>query len=176
MNDSPGASWLTSFIHGGGKVQKRGRALKIWIDADACPRAVKGLVFRASERLKIAVVLVADRPVARGGWPMVSTMVVPRDMDSADQHIVKNLRSGDLVITADLPLAAAVVDQGATAINPRGEIYTEENVRERLSMRDFFMSLREAGQELGGPPPFSRKDKERFAASLDRFLNRRLEN
>lgn len=155
---------------------KNSSDLKIWIDADACPRAVKDLVFRASERLKIAVVLVADRPVARGGSPLISTVVVPRDMDSADRHIVEKMQPGDLVVTADLPLAAAVVEQGAVAINPRGETYTEENVRERLSMRDFFMSLREAGQELGGPPPFSRKDKERFAAALDRFLSHRPED
>lgn len=152
-------------------------ALKIWIDADACPRAVKDLIFRASQRLQIAVVLVADRPVARGKSPLISTVVVPRDMDSADQHIVNKTRPGDLVVTADLPLAAAVVGKGAIAINPRGETYTEENVRERLSMRDFLMSLRETGQEdLGGPSPFSRKDKERFAAALDRFLSHRPED
>ncbi len=150
------------------------RDLKIWIDADACPRAVKDLVFRASSRLKIDLVLVADRPLWRPSSPLISMVVVPRDMDSADKHIVAKALPGDLVITADLPLAAAVVERGAVALNPRGELYTEENVRERLSMRDFLMSLRETGQDLGGPPPFSFKDKQRFAAALDRFLTRRL--
>ncbi|MCB2189231.1 MAG: YaiI/YqxD family protein [Deltaproteobacteria bacterium] len=147
---------------------------KIWIDADGCPRPVKDTVFRASDRLQIPVVLVADRPLGRQPSPRITSVVVPRDMDSADRHIVEQVGPGDLVITADLPLAAAVVESGAVAINPRGETYTEENVRERLSMRDFLMGLRETGQEVGGPPPYSRKDKERFAAALDRFLTRRL--
>jgi len=148
--------------------------LKIWIDADGCPRPVKDLVFRASERLRLPVVMVADRPLAKQRSHLISSVVVPRDMDSADRHIVDQLDPGDLVITTDLPLAALVVGLGATAINPRGEIYTEDNVRERLSYRDFAMALRETGQDLGGPPPFSRKDKDRFAAALDRFLTRRL--
>ncbi|MBI4798458.1 MAG: YaiI/YqxD family protein [Desulfarculus sp.] len=146
--------------------------MKIWIDADGCPRPVKELVLRASERLSIPVVMVADRPLARQRSPLISSVVVPRDMDSADRHIVEQVDPADLVITSDLPLAALVVGRGATAINPRGEIYTEDNVRERLSYRDFAMALREAGQDLGGPPPFSRKDKDRFAAALDRHLTR----
>ncbi len=148
--------------------------MRIWIDADGCPRDVKDLVFRAAERLKIPVVMVADRPLARHRSPLITSVVVPRDLDSADRHIAGQLDPGDLVITADLPLAAEVVGRGAIGINPRGELYTEENVRERLSMRDFLMGLRETGAELGGPPPYSRKDKERFAAALDRFLTRAL--
>ena len=151
-------------------------SFKILIDADACPRDVKDLVFRASVRLKVEVVLVADRPVVIPKSPLVSMVVVPREMDSADRYIVKEARKEDLVITADLPLAAAVVEKGATALNPRGELYTVENVGEKLAMRDFLMSLRESGQELGGPAPFSRKDKQRFAEALDRFLSRCLEN
>lgn len=146
--------------------------MKIWIDADGCPRPVKDLVLRASERLRIPVVMVADRPLARQRSPLVSSVVVAKDLDSADRHIVEQVDPADLVVTADLPLAAAVVDKGATALNPRGELYTAENVRERLSYRDFAMALREAGQDLGGPPPFSRKDKDRFAAALDRHLTR----
>jgi uncharacterized protein YaiI (UPF0178 family) len=146
--------------------------LKIWIDADACPRPVKELVFRASERLNIPVVMVADRQVGRPGGSLVSTIVVPKDMDSADKYIEQKVQESDLVITADLPLAAAVVEAGAVGINPRGEVYTEDNVRERLSMRDFLMGLRETGQELGGPAPYSKKDREKFAASLDRELTR----
>lgn len=146
--------------------------MRIWIDADGCPRPVKDIVFRASQRLKLAVVLVADRPVGRPSSPLVTSIVVPRDMDSADRHIAEKLEPGDLVITADLPLAAAVVERGGQAINPRGETYTAENVRERLSLRDFMMGLRETGELLGGPPPYGRKDKERFAAALDRHLSR----
>ena len=146
--------------------------MRIWIDADGCPRPVKDIVFRASQRLRLAVVLVADRPVGRPSSPLVTSIVVPRDMDSADRHIAEKLEPGDLVITADLPLAAAVVERGGQAINPRGETYTAENVRERLSMRDFMMGLRETGELLGGPPPYGRKDKERFAAALDRHLSR----
>ena len=146
--------------------------MRIWIDADGCPRPVKDIVFRASQRLKLAVVMVADRPLARPANPLVTTIVVPRDMDSADRHIAEKLEPGDLVITADLPLAAAVVERGATAVNPRGELYTAENVRERLSMRDFMMGLRETGEIMGGPPPYGKKDKERFAAALDRHLSR----
>lgn len=146
--------------------------MKIWIDADGCPRDVKDLVFRASERLKIVVVMVADRPLARHRSPLITSVVVPRDMDSADRHIAEQVSPGELVITADLPLAAEVVARGAIGINPRGELYTEENVRERLSMRDFLMGLRETGEMLGGPAPYSRKDKARFAAALDRFLTR----
>lgn len=145
----------------------------IWIDADACPREVKELTFRASTRLGVPVALVADRPLAHPRSPLISTVVAPQGPDSADHHIVASARPGDLVITADLPLAAAVVDRGAVALNPRGELYTCENVGERLSMRDFLMSLREAGHELGGPAPFSRKDRQRFADALDRFLTRR---
>ncbi len=148
--------------------------LKIWIDADGCPRAVKDLVFRASHRLRIPVVLVADRPLAPNRSPLISQKIVPRDLDSADKFIIKEVRPGDLVITADLPLAAEVVERGATAMEPRGELFSSENVRARLSMRDFLMSLREAGQVLGGPAPFSGKDKQRFAAALDRFLTQRL--
>ena len=148
--------------------------MKIYIDADACPREVKDLTFRASTRLKIPLIMVADRPVFHPRHQRISMVVVPRDMDSADKYIEQEVAPGDLVITADLPLAAAVVEKGAVALNPRGELYTEENVGERLSIRDFMMSLREAGHDLGGPPPFSRKDKQRFADSLDRFLSQNL--
>jgi hypothetical protein len=146
--------------------------VKIWIDADGCPRPVKEQVLRTSDKRRIAVVMVADRPLSKPLSRLVTTVVVPRDMDSADKHIAAQLEPGDLVITADLPLAAAVVERGGIAINPRGETYTEENVRERLSMRDFLMGLRETGEQIGGPPPYGRKDKERFAAALDRHLSR----
>lgn len=146
--------------------------MKIWIDGDACPRPVKDLVFRASRRLDLEVVLVADRPLATPPSPRISTVVVKSGLDAADHHIAARASPQDLVITADLPLAAEVVALGAVALNPRGETYTEENVRERLSTRDFMMGLRETGLDLGGPPPYSTKDKQRFAAALDRFLTK----
>lgn len=149
--------------------------MTIWIDADACPRPVKELVFRASARTGTTVVLVADRPLATPPSALVTSVRVKPGLDAADHHIADQAAPGDLVVTADLPLAAEVVGLGATAVNPRGELYTEENVRERLSMRDFMMSLREAdpisGQNLGGPPPFNNRDKQRFAAALERFLH-----
>ena len=146
----------------------------IWIDADGCPRPVKDLVFRASERLSLRVVLVADRPLGLPPSPLVSLITVKKGLDAADNRIVEEIREGDLVVTADLPLAGAAVEKGATALNPRGELYTEENVRERLSMRDFLMSLRETGELIGGPAPYSGKDKGRFAAALNGFLTGRL--
>ena len=148
--------------------------MKIWIDADGCPRAVKEIVFRASERLGLEVCLVADRMVGRPPNKLVTTVRVPGDMDAADKYIADKVSPEDVVITADLPLAAAVVEKGATGINPRGETYTLENVRERLSLRDFMTGLRESGVETGGPPPFGKKDKQRFADALDRFLTQRL--
>lgn len=143
---------------------------KIFVDADACPREAKELVFRASARLKIPVILIADRPIRIPDSPLISMVVVPRDFDSADRRIVEDLKAGDLVITADLPLAKAVVEKGGFALNPRGKLYTEENVGEIVSIRDFMMSLRDAGENLGGPAPFSKKDKQKFADSLEKFL------
>ena len=146
--------------------------MKIWIDADACPNPVKDLVYRASRRLQIEVTLVADRPVGHPRSPLINRLVVPRGDDAADLKIIELIQPGDLVITADLPLAGATVDKNATALDPRGELYTEDNVRERVSMRDFMMSLRETGLELGGPAPYGPKDKQKFAAALNEFLSR----
>jgi len=148
--------------------------MRIWIDADGCPRPVKELVFQVSARRKLAVCLVADRQVGRPSNPLVSIVVVPGDMDAADRYIAEHLSPEDLVITTDLPLAAIVVEKGATGLNPRGELYTEENVRERLSMRDFMTGLREAGMVTGGPAPYGPKDRQRFAEALDRLLTARL--
>ncbi|MCB2191671.1 MAG: YaiI/YqxD family protein [Deltaproteobacteria bacterium] len=144
--------------------------MHIWIDADGCPRPVKEVVFKASQRLSIPVTMVADRQVGRPTNSLVTMMVVPGDMDAADRYIAEHLEPGDLVITTDLPLAAQVVAGGAWGLNPRGELYTEENVRERLSMRDFMTNLREAGTVTGGPAPFGPKDRQRFNNALDRLL------
>lgn len=151
---------------------QEGSQLKIWIDADACPRAVKEIIFKASFRLKVPVCLVANNYMAVPQVPLISFVKVEDGADIADLYIFGQVTANDLVITADIPLAALVVEKGATAINPRGELYTEENVRERLSMRDFMQTLRDSGVDTGGPPPFGPKDKERFANSVDRILTR----
>ena len=148
--------------------------MKIWIDADACPRPVKETIFKASARLKIPVCLVANSYMAIPPNPLITSVQVEKGADIADFYIVENVAKDDLVITADIPLAALVVEKGATAINPRGELYTEENVRERLSMRDFMQGLRDNGVDTGGPAPFGPKDKERFTNSLNRLLSKML--
>src|SRR5262245_61631381 len=132
--------------------------MKIWIDADGCPREVKDVVLRASERRKVAVVLVANRDLKVPPSPLVTKMVVSRGVDVADERIVELVAAADLVITADIPLAAAVVAKGAVALNPRGEIYTEANVRERLSVRDAMQEMRTMGVLQGGPAGFSDAD------------------
>ena len=148
--------------------------LKIWIDADACPRAVKDVVFKASYRLKIPVCLVANSYMVIPKGALFTFIKVEKGADVADLHIVENVSENDLVITADIPLAALIVEKGATAIDPRGELYTEENARERLSVRDFMQNLRDNGVDTGGPPPFGPKDKERFANSINTLLTRML--
>ena len=150
--------------------------LKIWIDADACPRVVKDVIFRASFRLKVPVCLVANSYMSVPQAPFITSVLVDKGMDIADSYIFDNVTENDLVITADIPLAALVVEKGATAIDPRGELYTEENVRERLSMRDFIKGLRDSGVDTGGPPPFGPKDKERFANSVNRVLTRMMKS
>lgn len=144
--------------------------MKIWIDADACPRVIKEIVFRASERLNLPVLLVANKMLAKHDTRLVTSIVVEDGFDVADDHIVQNCAADDLVITADIPLAARIVAKGGVALDPRGEIYTEENVGERLSMRDLMMELRSGGLVQGGPSQFSLTDRQRFASSLDRLL------
>lgn len=151
---------------------KEGPQFKIWIDADACPRSIKDVVFKASHRLKVPVSMVANSYMAIPKSALITLVQVDKGDDIADFHIVENLSADDLVVTADIPLAALVVEAGATAINPRGELYTEENVRERLSVRDFMKNLRDSGVDTGGPAPFGPKDKERFANSVNTILTR----
>jgi len=148
----------------------KGAELKIWVDSDACPRAVKDIIFRVSSRLGVPVCLVANVYMAVPPSQLITSIQVEKGADIADMYIFENVTETDLVITADIPLAARVVEKGATAINPRGEVYSEENVGERLSMRDFLQGLRDSGVETGGPKPFGPKDKERFANSIDRIL------
>ena len=147
-------------------------ALKIWIDADACPKAVRRIVFRASERLGVPVCLVANQSLLAPHSDLVSVVVVPDGVDAADERIAEEVAAQDLVITADIPLAAKVVDKGAIAINPRGARYTEANVKERLAVRDFMEKLRDQEAVGGGPAAFGVADTRRFAATLDRELTR----
>src|ERR1039458_2361749 len=144
--------------------------MKIWIDADACPRVIKEIVFRASERLNLPVLLVANKKLSKHDTLLVTAIVVKDGLDVADDYIVQHCAVGDLVITADIPLAARIVANCGVALDPRGEIYTEDNVGERLSLRDLMMELRSGGLVLGGPNQFSLTDRQRFASSLDRLL------
>lgn len=142
---------------------------KIWIDADACPKAVKDILFKTSARLKIELVLVANAYQTIPHSPLIALIIVGKKLDEADQYIVDYLQSGELVITADIPLAAKVVEKEAFALNPRGELYTEENIGEILSMRDFMKELRDGGAITGGPSSFSPKDVECFANALNKL-------
>lgn len=147
--------------------------MKLWIDADATPRDVKELVFRASKRLELVTILVANRklqpPIA---YSLVSAVCVDGGPDVADEYIVQHAEAGDLVVTQDIPLAALLVPKGVVVLDPRGKEHTEENIGERLSVRDFMDQLRSAGAVTGGPPPFDAKAKQAFAAALDRTLTR----
>jgi hypothetical protein len=146
--------------------------LKIWIDADACPGAVKEIVFRASQRLQMSVTLVANQYLPTPASALINAVQVPQGLDVADSYIVENLDAGDLVITADIPLAAQVIESKAHALNPRGELYTRESIRERLSIRNFMTDLRDSGVQTGGPKAFGQREKQAFGNALDRFLAR----
>lgn len=144
--------------------------MHIWVDADACPVVIRDIIFRAARRTDTAVTLVANQPVRVPRSPLIRTVQVGQGFDVADSHIAGRVDPGDLVVTADIPLAAEVIDKGARALNPRGELYTKQNIRERLSMRDFMEDLRGSGVQTGGPPPLGAREKHAFAAALDRLL------
>jgi len=146
--------------------------MQIWIDADACPRAAKELVFRASARLSLPVCLVANTSIATPPSPLITTVRVASGSDVADGYIVQHVAAGDLVITADIPLAALVVARDATALGPRGEIHTADTIGDRLATRNLLEELRWAGVATGGPSAYSPADRQRFAAALDRLLTR----
>jgi uncharacterized protein YaiI (UPF0178 family) len=149
--------------------------VKLWIDADAAPRDVKEMVFRAARRLAFETVLVANQRLGVPlDLPRVSAVRVEGGPDVADRYIAEWSEPGDVVVTADIPLAAVLVGKGVGVIDPRGQEYTEENIGERLSVRDFMDGLRGAGMETGGPRPYGPKDKQAFAAALDRALTRAL--
>jgi len=146
--------------------------MRLWIDADACPRSVKEIIFRAAERTQTAVVMVANSPMWMPRSALVSFKQVEKILDAADSLIVQESEAGDIVVTQDIPLAALLVDKGVHTLGPRGEEHTAENIRERLSIRDFMQGMRDAGAITGGPREFGDKDKQTFANALDRLLRR----
>ena len=146
--------------------------MKIWVDADACPAVIKDILFRAAERTGVQLTLVANHPLRVPPTHLITFLQVPAGADVADQEIVKRLSAGDLVITADIPLAAQVVEKGGHALNPRGELYSAENIGGRLDMRDFMDDLRSSGIDTGGPPALSQRDRQSFANKLDTVLTR----
>jgi uncharacterized protein YaiI (UPF0178 family) len=147
-------------------------AKQIWVDADACPKVIKEILYRAADRVSIPVILVANQPLQVPGSRYIRSIQVAAGFDVADNHIVQQAEVGDLVITADIPLAAEVIARGCLALNPRGNLYTEDNIRQRLNMRDFMDTLRSSGVDTGGPASFSQADRQAFANQLDRLLAR----
>ena len=146
--------------------------MQIWVDADACPHAIKEILFRAAERAQVLTTLVANTPLRIPSSPFIKSIRVAKGFDVADHRIVQQVEPGDLVVTADIPLAAAVVGRGAHALDPRGELYSEDNVRERLAVRNLMQELRSGGDLIAGPAPFAPSDRQLFANHLDHFLTR----
>ena len=144
--------------------------MRIWVDADACPKVIKEVLFRAAQRTGVNLTLVANQYIEVPKLPNIKSLRVEAGFDVADNEIVKRVNSGDLVITGDIPLASEVIDKGAQALNPRGELYTKENIRIRLNMRDFMDTMRASGVDTGGMPPLSHSDRQAFANHLDRLL------
>ena len=150
--------------------------MHIYVDADACPKVIKEVLYRTVERTKLNMTLVADQFIKTPPSNHIKSIKVPTGIDSADDKIVELSQIGDLVITADIPLADLVVSKGAFAINPRGELYTEQNIKERLAIRDMMAEIRSNGVECGGPPTFNKKDKQNFTNQLDRFITKNMKN
>lgn len=147
--------------------------MQIWVDADACPNPIKEILYRAAERAQVPLILVANKLLRVPPSPWIRALQVPGGFDVADQKIADDCAPGDLVITADIPLASSVIEKGGHALNPRGELYTPDTIRERLMMRDFMDNLRASGIETGGPASFSQSDRQAFAKQLDRLLAKR---
>jgi uncharacterized protein len=148
-------------------------AASVWVDADACPGVIKEILFKAAQRTGVAVTLVANQPLHIPRVPSVRQVQVASGFDVADAEIVKRVAAGDLVITADIPLAAEVIAKGAQALNPRGELYSPDTIRGVLAMRDFMDTMRASGNVGGGPPPLSQANRNAFAGHLDTWLARR---
>lgn len=147
--------------------------MRIWVDADACPVAVREILFKAADRTGVELTLIANQAIRIPPSPSVRMRIVPGGFDVADAEIVAQVGPGDLVITSDIPLAADVIARDAHALSPRGELFSKENVRARLNIRDFMDTMRASGVHGGGPPPLSPADRKRFADHLDRLLARR---
>ena len=148
--------------------------MNIWVDADACPGVIKDILFRAAERTRTQTKLVANHFLKVPPSSCISFLQVASGFDVADNEIVKRLQEGDLVITSDIPLAAEVIEKGGQALSPRGELFTEENIKPRLNIRDFLDTMRSSGEITGGPPPLSQTDRREFANQLDKILAREL--
>jgi uncharacterized protein YaiI (UPF0178 family) len=144
--------------------------MQIWVDADACPNVIKEIIFRAANRTRITTILVSNQPIRIPTSPFIQNRIVLAGFDVADAKIIQEVNAGDLVVTADIPLADAVIEKGGFALNPRGELYTANNIKQRLSVRDFADSLRSSGVNTGGPPKLGKKDLQAFANCLDQFL------
>lgn len=144
--------------------------MRIWVDADACPKVIKEILFRAAVRAQTDLILVSNHALSTPPSPFITKMQVMGGLDVADDKIVKNLQAGDLVITADIPLAAEVINKGGIALNPRGERYTEKNIKERLSIRNFSTDLRSSGVKTGGPATLSKREIQLFGNELDILL------
>ena len=147
--------------------------MNIWVDADACPAAIKEILYRAAERTGVPLTLVANRNLRIPNSPYVRLLKVASGFDVADNEIVKRVSGGDLVVTGDIPLAAEVIEKGGQALSPRGDLFTVENIRVRLNMRDFMDTLRGSGINTGGPPALSHSDRKAFADHLDKLLTSR---
>jgi uncharacterized protein YaiI (UPF0178 family) len=144
--------------------------MHIWVDADACPKVIKDILYRAANRRELPLTLVANQPLSTPPSPHIKSVQVASGFDVADNYIAQEAKAGDIVVTADIPLAADIVAKGAYGINPRGELYTEQNIKQRLTMRNFMEEMRSTGQVSGGPPPLDNRDKQTFANTLDRLL------
>lgn len=145
--------------------------MKIWVDADACPGVIKEILFRAARRTELDLILVANQAISVPPSRNIKMIQVASGFDVADNEIVKRMSPGDLVITADIPLAAEVIEKAGQALNPRGELYTADNIKNRLAMRDLMDSLRSSGVDTGGPPPLNQSDRKSFANQLDRIIS-----
>jgi len=150
--------------------------MHIWVDADACPKVIKDILYRAVERLQIPMTMVANKTLHIPDSPLIRMMKVAAGADAADSEIVAAMQPEDLVITADIPLAADAIAKGGHALNPRGTFYSEANVKQHLTMRNFMDNLRGSGVATGGPTAFSHSDRVAFANQLDRFLTRHMKN
>ncbi len=144
--------------------------MQIWVDADACPNVIKEVLFRAADRTGMMVTLVANQPLKPPPSKFIRTLQVASGFDVADNEIVQRVEKNDLVITADIPLAAEVIEKGGIALNPRGERYTPDTIRERLNMRDFMDTMRASGIQTGGPNTLNQRDRQQFANELDKWL------